>query len=103
VPLVERDYFKEPFTEAELRSLLGDRPATDFFSWRSPTARALGLAAKKSSLSNDNLIRLMIEEPNLIRRPLFEVDGQLVAGFDPAAREQLSKLVGAEIPAPKKK
>ena len=94
---MEREYFKDPFTEEELRRLLGGRPAADIFSWRSPTARKLGLAARRDTLSNDELIRMMIEEPNLIRRPLFEVNGQLVAGFDPTARQELSRLLGTPI------
>jgi len=45
----------------------------------------------------------MIEEPNLIKRPLFDVNGELVAGFDPAARKQLTALLGTSVePAPKK-
>jgi arsenate reductase-like glutaredoxin family protein len=97
VPLVEREYFKDPFTEQELRALLGDRPASDIFSWRSPTARKLGLAAKRDTLTNEDLIALMIDEPNLIRRPLFMVNGELVAGFDPAARQRLGMLLGSPI------
>ena len=80
---------------------MADRPAADIFSWRSPTARKLGLGARRDALTNDELIRMMIEEPNLIRRPLFSVNGELVAGFDPPARQQLAKLVGATIEAPK--
>lgn len=104
MPLVERDYFKNPFTESELRDLLGGRPAAEIFSWRSPTARALGLAAKRDTLTDDDLLRLMIEEPKLIRRPFFTVNGELVAGFDPAARARLSQILGSPIdPAPRKR
>ena len=102
VPIVERDYFKQPFTEQELRALLGDRPAADYFSWRSPTARTMGLAAKRSSLSNDDLIKLMLEEPNLIKRPLFDVDGELVPGFDPPARKRREQLFGKSVEPPPK-
>jgi arsenate reductase (glutaredoxin) len=103
-PFAEREYFKEPFTEDELRALLAGRPVADFFSWRSPTARKLGLSVKRTSLTEDELIRMMIEEPNLIRRPLFSVKGDLVAGFDPQARQRLSDLLGITIegPAPKR-
>src|SRR5262249_27339073 len=103
VPILEREYFKEPFTEAELRGLLGDRPAADFFSWRSPTARSLGLPAKRAELSNDQLIALMIEQPNLINPPLFLVGGELVAGFDPPTRKRLADLLGTSVePAPRR-
>lgn len=90
----EHDYYREPFTVDTLRALLAGRPAADIFSWRSPTARKLGLAQRKSELSDDELIRLMVEEPNLIRRPLLVVDGELVAGFDLQAQARVSKLTG---------
>ena len=81
--------------------MLGDRPAADIFSWRSPTARKLGLAARRDALTSEELIRMMVQEPNLIRRPLFAVDGELVAGFDPPARKQLASIIGVAIPGPK--
>ena len=94
VPIQEHDYFREPFNEESLRSLLAGRPAADIFSWRSPTARKLGLAQRKSELSDDELIRLMVEEPNLIKRPLLVVGGELIAGFDPQAQARVSELTG---------
>jgi hypothetical protein len=33
----ERDFFKERFTEEELRKLLGNTPPSEIFSWRSPS------------------------------------------------------------------
>ncbi len=67
----ERDFFQERFTEEELRELLGNRPASEIFSWRSPSFKKLGL--KPEDLDNDRLIQLMVEEPRLIRRPLIVV------------------------------
>ncbi len=97
VPMHAHDYFREPFDEASLRALLAGRPAADFFSWRSPTARALGLAQRRNELSDDELIRLMLQEPNLIKRPLLVVGGELVAGFDPQARARVSALTGKSL------
>lgn len=79
----ERDFFKDGFTEAELRDLLGDTNPADVFSWRSPSARKLGL--DKDAATDDELIRLMLEEPRLIRRPLIQVEGRLVVGTDKKA------------------
>ncbi len=78
VSLEERDFFKEPFTEAELRGLLGGRAPSDIFSWRSPSFKALGLDA--GTLNDDDLVRLMLKEPRLIRRPLVRVGDELVIG-----------------------
>ena len=81
--LNERDFFKDNFSEAELRELLGDTAPADVFSWRSPSARKLGL--DRDTVSPDELISLMLEEPRLIRRPLIRVDGRLVVGTDKRA------------------
>ena len=76
VEVEERDFFKEPFDESELRGLLKGDPPSEIFSWRSPSVKKLGL--DRDALSDDDLVRLMVEEPRLVRRPLLEVDGRLV-------------------------
>ena len=78
IEVEERDFFKAPFSEDELRALLGDVPPSDVFSWRSPSVKKLGL--DKDALTDDDLVRLMVEEPRLVRRPLLEVGGRLVVG-----------------------
>lgn len=79
----ERDFFKDGFSEAELRDLLGDANPADVFSWRSPSARKLGL--DRDTVTDDELISLMVGEPRLIRRPLIQVEGRLVVGTDKKA------------------
>ena len=79
----ERDFFKDEFSEVELRKLLGDTPPPDIFSWRSPSARTLKLDREKVSV--DELIRLMVEQPRLIRRPLIHTSDRLFVGTDKAA------------------
>lgn len=83
IEIDERDFFKDGFTEAELRDLLGDTPPADVFSWRSPSARKLGL--DKNTAPADELISLMVGEPRLIRRPLIQVGGRLIVGTDKKA------------------
>lgn len=82
----ERDFFKETFSEQELRDILGDTPPSDIFSWRSPSVKKMGLT--KDELSDDQLISLMLEEPRLIRRPLIQVNGKLIVGTDKQAMAQ---------------
>ena len=86
VELDERDFFDDGFTEQELRDLLGGVPPSEIFSWRSPSVKKLGL--NRDDLTDDDLIRLMIEEPRLIRRPLIQVDGRLIVGTDKKAMEE---------------
>jgi len=83
VELNERDFFKDGFSEAELRDLLGETNPANVFSWRSPSARKLGL--DRDTVTDDELIRFMLEEPRLIRRPLIHVGGRLVVGTDKEA------------------
>ncbi len=78
----ERDFFKDEFSEEELRELLGDTPPADIFSWRSPSARTLKLDREKES--PDELIRLMVEQPRLVRRPLIHTGDRLFVGTDKA-------------------
>lgn len=85
--LSERDFFKDGFSDAELRDLLGDTRPAEVFSWRSPSARKLGL--DRDTATDDELIRLMLEEPRLIRRPLIQVEGRLVVGTDKKAMAEV--------------
>jgi arsenate reductase-like glutaredoxin family protein len=48
-------------------------------------------------MSDDELIRLMVEEPNLIRRPLITVGGEVVVGFDKSAKARLGELLGKAV------
>ena len=85
--LDERDFFKDGFTESELRELLGDTDPAEVFSWRSPSARKLGL--DRDTVTADELIRLMLDEPRLIRRPLIQVNGRLIVGTDKKAMAEV--------------
>ena len=86
----ERDFFAEPFTIEELRDTIGARPVSDFFSWRSPSFRKMGL--NRDELSDHKLLKLMVEEPRLIRRPLImTADGDLIVGTD---KKAMADLVG---------
>ena len=78
VTIDERDFFKEPFSEAELRELSTGRALSDMFAWRSPSFKAMGL--EPGGLSDEDLIRLMLQEPRLTRRPMIQIGDQLFIG-----------------------
>ena len=84
----ERDFFKEPLSEAEIRGLAKGQAISDIFAWRSPSFKALGLDA--GALSDDELVRLMLQEPRLIRRPMVQIGNELVIG---ASRNSLEKAL----------
>jgi arsenate reductase-like glutaredoxin family protein len=87
VEIVERDFFQDVFTEEELGTLIGDRPVSEYFSFRSPSFRKMGL--DKDQLSDDQLLKMMVEEPRLIRRPLIQTGDDLVVGTDKKAMAEL--------------
>ena len=48
------------------------------FAKRSPSLKQMGLAGQ--DLSEDEMVRLMLQEPKLVRRPMIRVGGQLFVG-----------------------
>lgn len=78
VHYTERDIFKYPLNEQELRTLAAKRPLAEIFSHRSPSVKALGLDGK--TLSDEEMLRHMLQEPRLIRRPLLVSDDEVVVG-----------------------
>jgi len=58
-------------------------------STRSPAYKARGLDVKK--MTKRQAIDLMMEEPNLIRRPILLRGGKAIFGFDPARYGELAK------------
>lgn len=76
----DRDFFKEPFTREEIKALLQDKSASEMFSFKSPSFKALKLDAAK--LSDNDLINLMLKEPRLIRRPIVKIGRKVYFGAD---------------------
>ena len=90
IDLNERDFFADPLTQDELKELIGARSASDFFSWRSPSFRKMGL--NRDDMTEDQMLDLMVGEPRLIRRPLIQTpDGDLIVGTD---KKAMSGLLG---------
>ena len=76
VEIIERDFFKDPFSESELISLIGKEDVKEVFSWNSPSFKKTGLS--KQELTSEKLIRMMLDEPRLIRRPLLKIGTEKV-------------------------
>jgi arsenate reductase-like glutaredoxin family protein len=58
--------------------------------------KKLGLGSQQGKLAEDELLKLMVDEPNLIKRPLIIANGQLVAGFDKVAKPKLGEILDTE-------
>ena len=85
VQLEERDYFKDPFSESEIRELAQSDSISAMFARRSPSLKKLGLVDKE--LSEEEMVSLMLQEPRLVRRPLVLMDGKLLVGANIKAVE----------------
>ena len=83
----ERDFFKDKFTEQELRSLAEAVPPDELFSWASPSAKPY--RSGRGTIPDNDLIQLMLEEPRLIRRPILIKGGVPLLGFRKAEYERL--------------
>ncbi|TWB39140.1 thioredoxin domain-containing protein [Nitrospirillum pindoramense] len=81
-----RDLLTEPWTAERLRDFFGQSPVP---SWFNPAAPAIKTGAiVPADLDGDAALRRMLADPLLIRRPLAEVEGQRLAGFE-ALRDRL--------------
>ena len=89
VELEERDYAKNPLDLTELRDLFKGRDPRDFLNVKSPTFKAMGLQGK--TLTAEQSLKLMAQEPNLLRRPLVVVGREIIAGLD---RDRLKQALG---------
>ncbi|HAA94315.1 MAG: hypothetical protein FI717_12480 [SAR202 cluster bacterium] len=86
IEVTDRDYFKDTFSEAELRELAAMAGTENIFARRSPSLKKMGLADK--DLSDDEMVNLMLQEPKLVRRPMMKIGGKLVVGGGNAAMEE---------------
>jgi Spx/MgsR family transcriptional regulator len=81
VELHFRNLDKERLTPEELENLIGDRDHTEFLNPRNQLYRDKNM--KENPPSREDAIRMMAENPNLIRRPVVIAGGRVVLGFDP--------------------
>ncbi|HXG41294.1 MAG TPA: ArsC/Spx/MgsR family protein [Dehalococcoidia bacterium] len=82
-----RDFFRERLTADELRDILGEAPPPEAITWRSPRAKALGLDPANPPPPQE-LLRLVLEVPHLLRRPVIRLGGRTIFGFDRRALEE---------------
>ena len=85
IEVMDRDFFKETFSESEIRELAAMVGTENIFARRSPSLKKLSLVDKE--LSDDEMVNLMLQEPKLVRRPLIKVGGKLMVGGGTAAVE----------------
>ena len=87
-----RDFFKDPFSEVEIRELASGVGVSQLFARRSPSLKQLGMADR--DLSEEEMVELMLKEPRLVRRPLARIGGQLLVGANLKAVEAALESAG---------
>ena len=85
--LKEREYGKNPLTEAELREIIGEEPIENFLNTRTPLYRERNM--KQKLPSKDEAIRLMLKDGNLLKRPVVIKGKKRLAGFNEAQLKAL--------------
>lgn len=83
----EREYGKNPFSESELREIIGDGPIERFLNSRTPLYREKNM--KQKPPSKDEAIKLMLKDPNLLKRPVIIKGRKKLTGFDEAEVKEL--------------
>lgn len=71
-PFTAINYYEQPFTKSQLKALLKKAKLSpkDVLRTKEDIYKSLGLA--KKTLSDDELIDVMIQHPDLIQRPIVE-------------------------------
>jgi Spx/MgsR family transcriptional regulator len=75
-----RNLDKERLSSDELEKLIGDRDHRGFLNTRNALYRLKNM--KQNPPTRAEAIRMMVAEPNLIRRPVIVAGGRIVLGFD---------------------
>jgi len=78
--LVVHSLLAEPWTAERLMDFLDPLPVSEWFNLSAPAVRDGQIVPER--LDADAALALLLETPLLIRRPLMEVDGTRMVGFD---------------------
>ena len=87
--LDEHDLGKERLTVEQLDALIGPRSYLDFLNPRNELYRQRKM--RENPPARDEALKLMAQEPNLIRRPIVIRSGQMVLGYDEEGLRKLAK------------
>ena len=87
VTIETRDYFKDPLTDSELKTLIGNRPIANFISTRARSYKESGwdkkLPTKAAAIAG------MIKDPTLLKRPILIAGDSMLIGCLQSAYEEL--------------
>ena len=81
--VVAKDILTETWQAERLRAFFGELPVRDWFNYSAPAIKHGEI--EPDTLTEQEALALMLENPLLIRRPLMQVGDRLMAGFDQQA------------------
>lgn len=84
----DREYSAKPLTEAEIREIAGSRSPLELMNPERPAYRELGF--DEHTPTEDEAVRAMAQENNLIYRPIAIRGDRIVLGFK---EEELRELI----------
>ena len=87
IEVEEREYGRNPLTEAELREIIGGEPIDNFLNTRTALYRQRNM--KQKPPAKDEAISLMRKDPNLLKRPVIIKGKKRLTGFNEAQVEAL--------------
>jgi nitrogenase-associated protein len=86
----------EPWTGERLLAFVGKLPIAAWFNQAAPAIKSGEIVPE--NISFEHALRLLLENPLLIRRPLMEVGEERMVGFDTAAVDAWIGLNDVELP-----
>ena len=87
--MTRHDLAKDPPSRELLETLIDESRLEDFVNTRSPSYKERGLDVKR--MTKRQAIDLMLEDVNLIRRPLVVSGRRAVFGYKPDEYDKLAK------------
>jgi len=84
-----RDLLSERWTAETLRGFFDGRPAAEWFNRSAVRIKSGEISLE--GLSEEQAMKLLLDDPALIRRPLMEANGERHAGWEP---ERIARWIG---------
>jgi Spx/MgsR family transcriptional regulator len=82
-----RDIGKDRLRSEEIENLIGDRDYRQFLNTRNELYRRHNM--KENPPTRAQAVKMIVAEPNLIRRPIIIAGKKMILGFDPESIDDL--------------
>ena len=83
------DYRRDGLERARLERWCSHVPWTALLNKRGQTWRAIGDERRRQVVDQASAVELMLEQPTLVKRPVVEIDEDLLIGFSPERRSAM--------------